>query len=155
MVPGHVKQPTDREMIDPIVEDALEIYRPNGKLRRVESVYASPTLDFSRFGLKKPGYIYRVKIVEPFDCRDVCWLKPMQLALLQENQKEQFPETYRINRKWSESLAKYYCEKYWSGFLTDRPILEIVTNHFKIEERLSECLVEPAETKGGWHSRES
>jgi hypothetical protein len=51
-----------KDKIDPRVENALEARKPSGMLSRRDAVYARPQADFSRCGIIKAGYIYRVRL---------------------------------------------------------------------------------------------
>jgi hypothetical protein len=141
---------TGRDKIDPRIEDELQARKPAGMLSRRDAVYARPVPDFSRCGIIKSGYIYRVQLTGTPQRHDLNWLNSMQMALLKEKFLTKYPEGFKHHPDWTRELVEKCCSAYWAGDESDAPVWECLAPAFTVVEILSNRPVNVVETRGGW-----
>lgn len=137
-----------KNKIRPIIEDGLELLKPSNFLSRRNAVFTHQSPDFSESGLQCPGYIYQVEPPENVQKHDLEWIEPLQLAQL----KLKYSGRLGMMKypTWSEELLKECANNYWNGVGSDRPNWEYLSPYMIITKNLSNKLIEPKDTKGGW-----
>ncbi len=140
-----------RNKIEASIENELETRRPAGMLSRRDAVYARPVPDFSRCGIIKAGYIYRVALNGSPERHDLNWLRPMQLAIFKMKHGSAHPVLVKAYPDWSSDLIAKCCSGYWEGAETKSVVWEYLAPSFTVLERLSDRTINVAATRGGWN----
>lgn len=146
--PGHEIRGTGRDKVDPRIEVELETRRPDGALSRRDAVFSLDYTDFTLCGVVTPGYIYRVTPNGERQRRDFVWIGKMQKALL----KLKYPNDIIAKKypDWSPDPVEGACSGYWTGEATRSPGWEYLSPSCTVVEAVTDTLVDPKKTKGGW-----
>ena len=138
-----------KDKIHTAIEDGLEQFKPSDFLSRRNAVFVHSHTDFSQSGLMcETGHIYQVTLADYIQKHDLTWLKPLQLAQLKIKYNGRagmmkYPD-------WSESLLKECAHNYWHGTSSDNPNWEYLSPCMVVIKKLSNTMVAPLETRGGW-----
>jgi hypothetical protein len=131
-----------KDKVDSRIEAALEARRPAPMLSRRDAIYCRPTTDFSRCGIVKAGYIYRVEPAGAVQRHDLAWIGEMQKALVKEKHQADHPRYLVGYPDWSEDLVERCCTAYWNADATAAPVWEFLTPEFVIAEILSNHIID-------------
>lgn len=145
IVPGN-----GRDKVDPKIEAALEAARPAGAICRRNAVFCVEHPDFSKCGIVSPGYIYRVKAEGLTERYDLAWIGLMQQALVKEKHGDDVPGRFAHYPDWTDALLATCCAGYWSGAAKGVANWEHLSPALIVTGIVSDRLVDPGETKGGW-----
>mgnify|MGYP000515968433 CR=1 FL=1 len=140
---------TDRDKVDPRIEEAFERFRPTGYLSRREAVFCRDDADFHRCGIDG-GYIYTVSSKNALQVHDLSWLQFPQKALSKQKYKDPFPFGMANYPDWNEKLLKDCSTSYWSGESTEDPVWEYLLPSAIVCEVLSTTIIDARDTAGGW-----
>jgi hypothetical protein len=134
------------DKVDSRIEEELEKRRPANAMSRRDAVYLLQHTDFTTCGVVNPGHIYRAEPTGELQQRDLSWIGEMQKALL----KIKYPDTLKKYPDWNDGLIERCCSGYWTGAATASPDWEFLSTGCTVREVLSDKLVDPKKTKGGW-----
>lgn len=148
--PGQKIHGNNSDKVDPRIEAELEARRPPEALSRRDAVFCLKHTDFTICGVVSPGYIYLVEPSGEPQGRDFTWVGEMQKALL----RIEYPQYEEIKKypEWNDDFIEKCCTGYWSGACLQMPGCEFLAPSCTVIQVVSDELVDPKGTKGGWQS---
>ena len=145
---GTILKGNGRPKVEPTIEEALERFRPEPYVSRLNSVYSRETTDFSMLGLDS-GYTYRVTI--RWDCQrhDARWIGLLQQAYLKPKVVKTYLLVVQHWPDWTGDFVEAVSAKYWAGVASGEPLWELLSTEAEVEAQLSNTPVNATATKGG------